>query len=51
MAAGVTDRVWEIGDIVKLLDGEREQRIHVGTDKAKRSSKCFYNPTGTAMGQ
>jgi IS1 family transposase len=51
MAAGVTDHVWEISDIVKLLDNEREQRIQAGREKAKLANERSYNPFGPSLGQ
>ena len=40
MAAGVTDQVREISDIVALLDGEREQRIQAGCEKSKLENEA-----------
>ncbi len=42
MAAGVSDRLWEISDIVKLLE-EREERVlnEERMERSKRSIACF----------
>ena len=50
MAAGVSDRVWEVSDIVKLVDEYREQRIREGQAASKRVTERSYNP-GPALGQ
>jgi IS1 family transposase len=44
MAAGVTDRLWEIADIVRLVEGweQREER---------ERNEQTYNPFGPALGQ
>jgi hypothetical protein len=42
MAAGITDRLWEIGDIARLLE-EREARIQE-EERAERL-KSYYNIT------
>ena len=51
MAAGVTDRLWDLSDVVALLDGEREQRIQAGREKQKGNNERSYNPSGPALGQ
>lgn len=33
MAAGVTDRVWEIEDIVRLLEEQRQERLELRSSK------------------
>jgi len=44
MAAGVTDRLWEISDIVRLIE-EWEAR-----EDQERNERT-YNPFGSALGQ
>jgi hypothetical protein len=51
MAAGVSGRLWDMSDVVALLDGEREQRIHAGREKDKRNNERSYNPFGPVFGQ
>jgi len=43
MAAGVTDRLWEISDIVRLLE-EREARV------AQEQDESSYSPFMPAKG-
>jgi len=43
MAAGVTDRVWDVADIVKLLD-ERPKKPNY--DDAQYGPALGYDPTG-----
>ena len=44
MAAGITDRVWDVADIVKLLD-EKPERPNYQTD-AHYGPALGYDPTG-----
>jgi hypothetical protein len=46
MAAGVTERLWEIADIVKLVDDYREQRMAEGRENARKQIEQSYNPFG-----
>jgi hypothetical protein len=50
MAAGVLDRVWEVSDIVKLVDDYREARIREGQEESKEVRERSYNPSGPALG-
>jgi len=51
MAAGVSDRVWEVSDIVKLVDDYRELRIREGAANSQKKIDMSYNPTGPVLGQ
>jgi IS1 family transposase len=51
MAAGVSDRVWEVSDIVKLVDEYREQRIREGQEASRKAVEQSYNPSGPVLGQ
>lgn len=51
MAAGVTDKLWEITDIVKLLDWYRAERIKEGQQNSQKAREQSYNPFGPALGQ
>ena len=51
MAAGIVSSPWEVSDIVKLLDGEREGRVQRGKENAKLKNEQSYNPHGPAFGQ
>ncbi|MDP8989583.1 MAG: DDE-type integrase/transposase/recombinase [Acidobacteriota bacterium] len=51
MAARVSDRVWEVSDIVKLVDDYREQRIREGQENSRKATEKSYNPFGSALGQ
>ena len=51
MAAGVTDRLWEIADIVKLLDWYRDERMKEGSQNSQKAIEQSYNPFGPALGQ
>jgi IS1 family transposase len=48
MAAGVTDRLWDIADIVRMVE-EREAR-ELKESRAERNERS-YNPFGSALGQ
>jgi hypothetical protein len=50
MAAGVTDRLWEIADIVKLVDDYRDQRVAEGRENARRAVEQSYNSSGPTLG-
>jgi IS1 family transposase/lambda repressor-like predicted transcriptional regulator len=51
MAAGVSDRVWEVSDIVKLVDDYRELRIREGQENSRQATERSYNPSGPVLGQ
>ena len=50
MAAGVSDRVWEVSHIVKLVDEYREQRIREGQENSRKATDMSYNKIGPALG-
>ncbi|HUA22193.1 MAG TPA: hypothetical protein VMB25_25790 [Bryobacteraceae bacterium] len=47
MAAGVSDHVWEIGDIIRLLEGGQAREVE--QDREARTDRQ-YNPFGPALG-
>jgi IS1 family transposase len=48
MAAGVTDRLWEVADIVKLLEDYQQDRVEEGRENSKQAIERSYNSTGPA---
>jgi hypothetical protein len=44
VAAGVSERLWEVSDIVKLVEVYREQRIAEGRENARKQIEQSYNP-------
>ena len=42
MAAGVTDHLWEMSEVVALLDEQRAERIQHGREKA---AETMIDPT------
>ena len=50
MAAGVTDRMWEVSDIAKLVDDYRELRIREGQEASRMATERSYNPSGPIFG-
>lgn len=51
MAAGVTDRVWEVSDIMKLVDDYPELRIREGQEASRKATERSYNPSGPVLRQ
>jgi len=47
MAAGVTDHLWDMGDVVKLFDEDRAAKTKAERDERLERS---YNPFGDALG-
>lgn len=49
MAAGVTDRLRDMSDVVALLDGEREQGVQAGRQKQKAKIEQSVRPRSRAI--
>jgi hypothetical protein len=47
MAAGVSDRLWEVSDIVKLVES---YRMMEGRENARKAIDQSYNSDGPALG-
>ena len=50
MAAGVTNRLWDIHDIVKLLESYHEQQMAEKKEAARKRIEQSYSQIGDALG-
>ena len=50
MAAGVTERLWDMADIVALVEEYREERQQEGRENARKAVEDSYSQ-GPALGQ
>jgi hypothetical protein len=49
-AVGVADRLWEISDIVKLIEWYSEERQKEGRKNSRKMIDQSYNPLGLVLG-
>jgi hypothetical protein len=50
MAAGVTDRLWDINDVTKLLEEYRAELVEERKAENRRQIEQLYSQLGNAMG-
>jgi len=50
MAAGISDRVWEIADVVQLLEPYKADAATAHKQKQRERIERSYNPYGPVLG-
>lgn len=51
MAAGVTDHLWDMSEVVAILENWQQERVKEGQRHSQEATGRSYNPFGPALGQ
>jgi IS1 family transposase len=50
MAAGVTDHLWDMSEVVAMLEAERQERQEAGRAKSRETNDLRFNQSGPVLG-